>query len=303
MIPAQFDYLAPESIEEALSLLSQHGDDAKLLAGGQSLFPMMKLRLAAPSYLIDLGRVPGLTGINTPEVAQEAATTPLGAGGPFLTIGAMTRYYEIEDSSLVRSSCPLLAQTAAVVADVQVRNQGTIGGSLAHADPTGDMPAAVLALGAELKAVGSGGERWVRSEDFFTGFFTTELADDEILSEVRVPVLDGWTSSYLKAAPRAAGFAVAGVAVCLRTRPDRSCDEIRIAVTGVTDKPYRAYDVEDALRGQRLDDSRIDDAVRIVTDGLWIADDVRASAAYRAHLAQVYTGRAVRAAREVAPIA
>jgi carbon-monoxide dehydrogenase medium subunit len=215
----------------------------------------------------------------------------------------MTRYDEIEDSRLVRASCPLLAQTAAVVADVQVRNQGTVGGSLAHADPTGDMPAAVLALEADLKAVSSGGERWLRAEDFFTGFFTTELADDEILTEVQVPVLDGWTTAYLKAAPRAAGFAVAGVAVCLRQGPERSCEEVRIAVTGVTDKPYRAYDVENALRGRRLDDRLIDDAAQTVTEGLWIADDVRASAAYRAHLARVYTGRAVRAARDETPAA
>jgi carbon-monoxide dehydrogenase medium subunit len=215
----------------------------------------------------------------------------------------MTRYDEIEDSSLVRMSCPLLAQTAAVVADVQVRNQGTVGGSLAHADPTGDMPAAVLALEADLKAVSSGGERWLRAGDFFTGFFTTELAEDEILTEVRVPVLDGWTTAYLKAAPRAAGFAVAGVAVCLRQGPERSCEEIRIAVTGVTDKPYRAYEVENSLRGRRLDDRLIDDAAQTVTEGLWIADDVRASAAYRAHLARVYTGRAVRAARDATPAA
>jgi carbon-monoxide dehydrogenase medium subunit len=213
-------------------------------------------------------------------------------------IGAMTPYYRIEESDAIRRACPLLRETAAVVADVQVRNQGTIGGSLAHADPTGDMPAAVLALEAELKAVGPGGERWLRAEEFFTGFFSTELAADEILTEIRVPALDGWSTAYLKAAPRAAGFAVAGVAVCLRQGADHTCEGIRIGVTGVTDKPYRAYTVENALRGRRLDDAAIQEAAAIVAEGLWIADDIRASSAYRAHLARVYTARAIRAARD-----
>ena len=160
------------------------------------------------------------------------------------------------------------------------------------------MPAAVLALDAELKAVGPGGERWLRAEDLFTGFFMTELAPDEILTEVRVPILDGWSTAYVKAAPRAAGFAIAGVAVCLRQGEGRTCEEIRIGVTGVTDKPYRANAVEDALRGRSLEDRVIEDAAAIVADGLWIADDVRASSQYRAHLARVYAARAIRAARD-----
>lgn len=284
MIPAAFEYLAPSSLEEALSLLSSNGEEARVLAGGQSLLPLMKLRLTAPSYLIDLGRIPGLAFIAS-------------ASSERLTIGAMTPYRQIEESDVLRRECPLLPQIASVVADVQVRNRGTIGGSLAHADPTADMPAAALALGAEVKAVGPRGERWIRAEDFFIGFFETALAADEILTEVRVPVLSGWTTAYLKAAPRGSGFTTAGVAVCLRQGEDHTCEEIRIGVTGVSEKPFRAHVAEEALQGRALDDGAIVEAASSITEGLWVMDDVRASAAYRSHLARLYTTRAIEAAR------
>jgi carbon-monoxide dehydrogenase medium subunit len=288
VIPAAFDLHRPSSLAEALALLSSGGEGAKVLAGGQSLIPLMKLRLATPTSLIDLARVPGLVGIK-----QNGGTGPAGQ----ITIGAMTPYYLLEASDLLSRECPLLPQTAAQVADVQVRHRGTVGGSLAHADPTADMAAAALALDADVRVVSPRGERWIRVEDLITGFYTTDLAQDEILTEVRVPSLVGWSSSYLKAAPKAAGFAIAGVAVCLRQRADGTCEEIRIGVTGVTDRPYRSRAVEDALRSQRLTDAAIESAAAAVADGLWIADDFRASETYRAHIARVYTARAIRAAR------
>ena len=291
MIPGAFDLHRPSSLEEALSLLASGGEGVKVLAGGQSLIPLMKLRLAMPTSLVDLARVPGLVGIT-----QNGGSGPAGQ----ITIGAMTPYYQLEESDLLRRVCPLLPQTAVQVADVQVRHRGTLGGSLAHADPTADIAAATLALDAEVKAVSQRGERWLRVEDLIIGFYTTDLAQDEILTEVRVQPLVGWSSSYLKAAPRAAGFAIAGVAVCVRQASDRTCEEIRIGLTGVTDRPVRSRAVEDALRGQRLTDSAIDAAAATVVDGLWIADDFRASSTYRAHIARVYAARAIRAARDAA---
>jgi carbon-monoxide dehydrogenase medium subunit len=233
--------------------------------------------------------VPGLIGIS-----QNGSA---GAAGQ-ITIGAMTPYYRLEGSDLLRGACPLLPQTAALVADVQVRHRGTLGGSLAHADPTADMAAAALALDAEVRCISQRGERWLRVEDLITGFYATDLAPDEILTEVRVPTLVGWSSSYLKAAPKAAGFAIAGVAVCVRQASDGTCEEIRVGVTGVTDRPVRGHTVEDALRGQRLTDAASDAAAATVVEGLWIADDFRASSTYRAHIARVYAARAIRAARD-----
>ncbi len=289
MIPAAFEYIAPTSLDEALALLASHGDAAKVLAGGQSLLPLMKLRLVFPTCLIDLGRVPGLA-----YVEENGSASPDGS----IRIGAMTPYRQLEESELVRGECPLLAQTASLVADVQVRNRGTMGGSLAHADPTGDMPAAAMALGAEIRVVGPRGDRVISVDDFLTGFFTTDLAPDELLTEIRVPRLLGWRSAYFKAAPRASGFTIAGVAVCLRLGEDSTCEDIRIGVTGVTDKPFRAVSVEAALRGRRLDDRTIQEGAASVTEGLWVMDDLRASAEYRAHIARLYTARAIRATIE-----
>ncbi|MPZ13731.1 MAG: xanthine dehydrogenase family protein subunit M [Chloroflexi bacterium] len=303
MIPAAFEYSAPASLDEALALLSAHGDEAKVLAGGQSLLPLMKLRLATPGHLVDLTRIPGLNRIEqdgVPSAGDQRIPVPVASRlqRPMLSIGALTLYCQIEESTLLRQACPLLPQTASAVADVQVRNRGTIGGSLAHADPAGDMAAAALALDATLRAVGPSGERWIPAAEFFTGFFTTALAPDEILVEMRVPVLEGWTTTYRKAAPRASGFAIAGVAVCLRKGPDETCQEIRIGVTGVTERPFRAHAVEDALRGKPLVASVIEEAAEAVAEGVWIAEDVRASAAYRAHLARIYASRAIQGARD-----
>ena len=282
MFSNQFEYFSPKSLEEALALLSTYREDAKLLAGGQSLLSLMKLRLANPKVLIDLGRIADLDYLR--------------AEGDKLNIGALTTYAQIKESELLRSQCPLLPKTAAVVGDAQVRNRGTLGGSLAHADPHGDMPAAVLALEAELKAVGPNGVRWIKADDFFVTMFSTALAADEVLTEIRVPVLDGERSAYLKAARRPSDFAMVGVALRLRIGPDQMCEQISIGVTGVTDRPYRGIGVEKALRGQKLNAKVIEDAAAQVTEGIDVVEDLNASPAFRAHLARLYTARAIQAA-------
>ncbi len=282
MFSNKFEYFAPRSLEEALALLSAHQDDAKLLAGGQSLLSLIKLRLANPKVLIDLGRI--------------TALDYLRADGEKLNIGTLTTYAQLKQSDLLRNKCPLLPQTASVVGDAQVRNRGTLGGSLAHADPHGDMPAAALALEAELKAVGPKGARWIKAEDFFVAMFSTALAPDEVLTEIRVPVLDGERSVYLKAARRPSDFAMVGVASRLKISPDQTCEQIAIGVTGVTDRPYRCVAVENALRGQKLNTKIIEEAAARVTDGVDVAEDLHASKKFRSHLARLYTARAIQAA-------
>jgi carbon-monoxide dehydrogenase medium subunit len=283
MYSNKFEYFSPQSLEEALALLSTYGGEAKLLAGGQSLLSLMKLRLANPKYLIDVGRIADLNYIR--------------ADGDKLGIGALATYAQIKDSTLLRNKCPLLPKTASVVGDAQVRNRGTLGGSLAHADPHGDMPAAVLALEAELKAVGPKGARWIKADDFFITLFSTALASDEILTEIRVPVLDGERSAYLKAARRPSDFAMVGIALRLKKiGPDQTCDQVSVGVTGVTDRPYRGSGVEQALRGQKLNAKVIEDAAARVTEGVDVVEDVNASKEFRTHLARLYTARAIQAA-------
>lgn len=281
MIPASFEYLSPTSLKEAVDILSSR-EDVKLLAGGQSLVPLMKLRLAKPRYIIDLGRIPGLNTISKQ--------------GDRIVIGSMTTHAQIEESELLNKRCLLLPQTAATIGDVQVRNQGTIGGSLAHADPAGDMPAAILALGAEMKAIGPKGERWIKAEDFFIGLLTSALGPDEILTEVKVPVLEGTKTTYLKAAQRASGFAVVGVAVSLKLAPSAICEDIAIGITGVADTAYRAQNVEQELRGKRLDGPIVEKAAAGACAGKDVIEDINGSKEYRTHLARVYTIRAIQAA-------
>ncbi len=291
MIPPKFDYIAPASLQEAVALLSSHPDDAKVLAGGQSLISVLKLRLARPGLLIDLGRIGGLSYIR-----DDGKMAGAGQGGT-IVIGAMTTYAEMRESALLREKCPLLPQTAAVIGDVQVRNRGTLGGSLAHADPAADMPAAALALGAELKAIGPKGERWIRAEDFFQGLFATALGGDEILTEIRVPVLTGQRCAYLKAARRPSDFALVGVAVRLRVGKAGTCEEIAVGVTGVADKTYRALGVERALQGRRLDSKSIEQAASAVVEGVEVLGNIQGSTEYRTHLAKVYAARAIQAVR------
>jgi aerobic carbon-monoxide dehydrogenase medium subunit len=281
MIPAPFEYHSPDSLDEALKLLAGK-EDAKVLAGGQSLVPLMKLRLAKPKCIVDLGRIPGLKSI------EEKADA--------VSIGALTTHAEIESSEVLKRCCPLLPQTASTIGDVQVRNQGTMGGSLAHADPAGDLPAAILALGARIKVVGPKGERWIEAQDFFFGLLMTAVEPDEILTEVRVPILRQTKTSYLKAAQRASGFAVAGVAACIRLDPQGACEEIAIGVTGVADKAYRAAEVESRLRGQKPDARRVHEAAAEACRDVDVIEDINGSKEYRTHLACVYTARAIEAA-------
>ena len=279
MIPSRFEYLSPTSLPEAVAILAKYPDDAKVLAGGQSLISLLKLRLASPAYLVDIGRIPNLSYIRE-------------EGGK-IAIGAMTPYAELRESKLLQSKCSLLPKAATVVGDVQVRNRGTLGGSLAHADPAGDVPAAILALGAEIKAVGPKGERWLKAENFFTGMYGTELAGDEILTEVRVPVLKEEKTAYLKSARRPSDFAIVGVAVCLKTSKDGTCEQIAIGVCGVTDKPYRATGVEAKLKGKKLDPDTVKAAAPAITEGEDVNGNIHASPEFRSHLARVYVARAI----------
>ena len=289
MIPAPFEYLAPKTLDEAIRALVSHGDEAKLLAGGHSLLPLMKLRLASPKILVDLSKIPGLNGITQ--------------DGDRISIGAFTTHYQIESSELLREMCPLLPQTAKTIGDVQVRNRGTIGGSLAHSDPAADMPAAILALGGELRLKGAEGERRLRAEEFFLGLMTTAINPTEILTEIRLPVLSGRCGTvYLKMAQKASGFAIVGVAVWIKVNRSKWCEDIAVAVTGLDSKPFRAKRVEDRLRGNKLESDVIDEASSQVTQGVDPLDDIHASAEFRSHLARVYTARAIQEATKRAGI-
>jgi carbon-monoxide dehydrogenase medium subunit len=273
MYPANFDYKRPASVDEAIALLAKHGDEAKLLAGGHSLIPAMKLRLARPGVIVDIGRIANLNYIRE-------------AGGA-IAIGAMTTHQEIESSKLLRDRSPLLAETAAHIGDQQVRNKGTIGGSLAHADPAADYPAAILALDAEIDLAGPRGKRTVKASAFFVDLLQTALAPDEILTEIRVPAT-AKTVAYEKTEQKASGFALAGAAVVI------GADGIRVGITGVAAKAYRATAVEQALAGQRTPSaSAIAAAASHAADGVDALGDIHASPEFRAHLAEVNTRRAI----------
>nr|MDQ3820248.1 xanthine dehydrogenase family protein subunit M [Acidobacteriota bacterium] len=260
-----------------------HQDEAKLLAGGHSLIPAMKLRLAQPSLLIDIGRIKDLAYVR--EENEQ------------IRIGAMTTHYQIESNARLKEICPLLPECAAAIGDVQVRNKGTIGGSLAHADPAADWPAAILALDAELVAVGAQGERTVKAQDFFVDMLTTSLGPAEILREIRIARPQKNTvQAYVKVAQPASGFAVVGVAVSLTRGDDGRCQSASIGITGVASKAYRASNVESALRGSALDEQTVTSAAARVADGVDANSDLYASADYRRHLAEVYTRRAIQKA-------
>jgi len=253
MIPAAFEYHAPTSIIEASALLARLGEDAKILSGGQSLIPLMKLRLANPHHLVDINGIPGLSFIREAE--------------GFLRIGALTRESDLEESELIRTRYPLIHDTSQVIADPVVRNLATIGGNLAHADPANDHPAAMLAAGAEIVAAGRGGERRLPIESFFTGPFATALKADEILTEIRVPVPTARSAgAYLKVERKVGDFATAAVAVQITLAANDLCSRIGIGLTNVGLTPIKAGKAEGALRGQRLDDKAIKEAARLAAD-------------------------------------
>ena len=279
MIPASFDYIAAKSLDEALSLLAKHKDDAKILAGGHSLLPAMKLRLMQPKVLIDLGRIRDLSYIKE-------------EGGQ-VRIGAMTTHFQVEISDLLRRSCPLLPETASHLGDMQVRNKGTIGGSLAHSDPAADWPAAILALDAELVATSAKGDRVIKATDFFVEMLTTSLQPGEILREIRIPAGKGKAAqAYVKVRHPASGFAVVGVAVNLSLDGGK-CQSAAIGITGVSPTAYRATKVESALKGNALDAKTLSAACAHAAAGVDVNSDLYASAEYRKQLATVYTRRAI----------
>jgi carbon-monoxide dehydrogenase medium subunit len=277
MIPQQFEYSAPKTLDEALGLLAE---GAKPLAGGMSLIPMMKLRLTAPEHLVDLGRIKDLSYIREQ--------------GGMLHIGATTTHYEIESSALLRAKCPLLAQTAGRIGDVQVRNMGTIGGSVAHADPAADYPASLQALEARLVLKAASSERTISAADFFVDTFTTALEPGEIVREVIVPV-DHSGASYQKVPQPASGFAVVGVAARVRKDGGRLA-LVRIGVTGLAASSFRARAAEQALEGKAGTAEEIRAASALVAQGVSANSDIHASADYRKHLASVYAARALSAA-------
>jgi carbon-monoxide dehydrogenase medium subunit len=276
MIPQQFEYSAPKTLDEALGLLAE---GAKPLAGGMSLIPMMKLRLANPEHLVDLGRIKDLSYIR-----EE---------GGALHIGATATHHDVENSALVRGKCPLLAETASHIGDVQVRNMGTIGGSVAHADPAADYPAALQALEAKIVLKGAKSERTVSAEDFFVDTFTTALEPGEIVREVIVPLDGAGTgTSYQKVLQPASGFAIVGIAVRVRKQGDKVA-MARIGVTGLSNRAFRAKEAEQALEGRSGSPAEIQAVAALVGKGIDANSDLHASAEYRLHLAAVYAAKAL----------
>jgi aerobic carbon-monoxide dehydrogenase medium subunit len=282
MVPGSFEYFAPRTLGAAIKILGDHRDDVKILSGGQSLLPLMKMRLSKPGFIVDIGRIPDLDSI------VEADNS--------LIIGALVTHAEIESSDLLKSKCPLLPKTATTIADVQVRNRGTIGGSIAHADPAGDWPAAIVALDAEIKIVGPRGERWVKCGEFFLGLLMSVLEPDEIVTAIKVPVTGTDKTAYLKAAPRSSGFAVVGVAVRLTIDSAGTCSRAAIGITGVTDKAYRPERVEQMLTGKRLDSAIVQQAAAEACRNVEPIEDINGSAEYRKQLTEVYVARAIETA-------
>jgi len=300
MIPAAFEYVAPDSLGEALARLNQEGDDAKILAGGHSLLPLMKLRLAAPELVIDLGRIAELRYIRR-AVEQGAsgaggATHPPGhSGSEFLEIGAMTPYAEIENSPLVRELVPMLAQAAGLVGDAQVRHRGTIGGALAHADPAGDLPSVFVALGGIAQTESVRGRREVNASDFFAGMFETVLEPDEVITGVRFPVATNRAQHYEKFRRRMCDWAIVGSSVTLELA-NGHINAARVVLTNVGPTPMRAESVEHALAGAGIDQDSLARAAECAADGLNPTPELNASAEYKQHLACVITKRALMSA-------
>jgi carbon-monoxide dehydrogenase medium subunit len=285
MIPAAFEYHAPSTLGEATALLARLGEDAKVLSGGQSLIPLMKLRLASPAHLVDINGISGLSGIRE-------------ADG-FLRIGALTRESELEESEIVRSRYPLLHDTSKVIADPLVRNLATVGGNLAHGDPANDHPATMLALGAEVVAVGPKGERRVPVASFFTGPFETSLKPDEILTEIRIPAPAARSGgAYLKLERKVGDFATAAVAVQVTLGANGACEQIGIGLTNVGLTPIKATKAEASLKGKALDEAAIKRAAELAAEAAEPSADLRGSVEYKKDLVRVLTARALRKAVE-----
>ena len=280
MYPVAFEYLAPKGIGEAIEFLRRYGEDAKLLAGGQSLVPMMKLRVARPKYLIDIHRIADLNYIR-----EDAGSVRLGA---------MTRHVQIEDSQLIGEKLPILREAASEIGDAQVRNRGTIGGGLVEADPSGDYGAVVLALNAEMKCMSPRGERVIPAADFFTFAYTTALQSDEILTEVILPIPNSSSAGvYLKLERVAGDFAIASAAVQLSLDPNDACNQIGVGVTGAGTVPQKALSVEILLRGKKITPELIEEAGRLIQEGAEPIEDLRGSAAYKKKALSAILRRAI----------
>lgn len=278
MIPAEFDYAAPESLQEAIAARTAGGEDAKYLAGGHSLLPLMKLRLAAPTLLVDLRNVPGLAGVTRENGHWR--------------IGAMTRHTALQDSHELGA----ISTVAAGIADQQVRNRGTIGGSLAHGDPASDLTTAFLAYEGTVTATGPSGPREIAATEFFQDYLTTALSEDEIITEVRMPRLEGWGYGYEKFTRRAEDWAMVGIVALVKKAADGTCEDVRIAMTNMGSTPLRARAAEDALRGTPLDAASIAEAASLADRGTDPPADRNASESYKRHLASVMTRRALTSA-------
>jgi len=285
MIPPSFEYLRPKTIPEAIAFLQQYGDDAKILSGGQSLIPMMKLRLARPGYLVDINRIVGLSHIK-----EE---------GGFLKIGGLTREAELEASPVVRAKYPIILDTAHVIADPQVRNLATVGGNLAHGDPANDHPATMLALGAQIVATGPKGERVIPVEDFFLSLFSTALQHDEILTEIRIPIPPPRSGgAYLKLERKVGDFATAAIAAQLTLDGNGVCQKVGIGLTNVGPTPIKARKAEDFLRGKKLDGSAIAQAGEFAADESEPSADLRGPVEYKKSLVKELTKRSLTRAVE-----
>jgi aerobic carbon-monoxide dehydrogenase medium subunit len=281
VIPSAFDYVAATTVDEAIQALSQAGDDGKVLAGGQSLLPVLRLRLATPTMLVDLNKISELRGVRD--------------DGDAIVVGAMTTHHDVLNDPLVREHAALLALATHTVGDPQIRHRGTLGGALVHADPAGDLPAPVVALDAEMVIVGPGGRRTVPAAEFFVDLFTTAVGPDEVLVEVRIPKKTGWGAHYEKFQRVAQAWAIVGVAAAVRTEGG-SIAEARVALTNMATTPVRASGVEQALVGQPATAESIRAAAQHAAEGTSPMSDGNADADYREHLARVLTGRALTAA-------
>lgn len=284
MIPSQFEYFTPETLDEAVSLLNEHGSEAVVLAGGQSLIPLMKLQLAAPEYVVDINRIPGLA-----DISEE---------NDFLRIGSLTREADLDRSEIVRAKYPILQDTTSVIADPLVRNMATVGGNLAHGDPANDHPATMLALGAQVVAVGAAGQRLISVSDFFEGPLTTTLNHGEILTEIRIPTPpQGSGGAYLKLERKVGDYAIAGVAAVI-TAADGVCQQAGIGLTNAGPIPIKAGTAEAFLVGKRLDDETIREAARLASQEAQPTADLRGSEEYKRDMVRVIAGRALRLALE-----
>jgi aerobic carbon-monoxide dehydrogenase medium subunit len=280
MIPSAFDYYAANSVDEALKLLAEHGDEAKILAGGHSLLPAMKLRLAAPTVLIDINPIKELSGINV-------------SGGQ-VRIGALTTYITLYKSEELKSACPVLGQCVAQIGDPQVRNRGTIGGALVHADPAADMPAVVLALGGSLSVQGPNGTREIDVDDFFVDMLTTALEPDELLTTISIPaVAKGSGAAYAKMVQPASGYAIVGAAAYVTLASDGTISSARVAVTGAGPKPTRQTALESALAGGASDEAAVKAASEHAGEDMDFLGDIHASEDYRRAMVKVYCRRAL----------